>query len=69
MSVEGEGNTSECITIQSCLKVLYSSVFRERLSYNRGKAYATVWKVIMGNSGILRSAHTMRLVAGTSRIV
>ena len=29
--------------------------FRERLSYKRGKAYATMSKVIMGNGGCLVS--------------
>ena len=29
-------------------------LFRERLSYTRGKAYATMSQVIMGNGGFLR---------------
>ena len=33
------------------LCTLYIQLFRERLSYKRGKAYATMWKVIMGNGG------------------
>ena len=30
---------------------LHTQLFRERLSYKRGKAYATMSKVIMGNGG------------------
>ena len=30
---------------------IYLQLFRERLSYKRGKAYATMSKVIMGNGG------------------
>ena len=33
------------------LCTLYIQLFRERLSYKRGKAYATMSKVIMGNGG------------------
>ena len=35
------------------LKLSYRCIqlFRERLSYKRGKAYATMSKVIMGNGG------------------
>ena len=35
-------NTIYCFSIQ---------LFRERLSYKRGKAYATMSKVVMGNGG------------------
>ena len=30
---------------------IYIQLFRERLSYKRGKAYATMSKVTMGNGG------------------
>ena len=32
-------------------KLFHIQLFRERLSYNRGKAYATMSKAIMGNGG------------------
>ena len=34
---------------EGCLKCI--QLFRERLSYYRGKTYATISKVIMGNGG------------------
>ena len=37
---------------QLCDTFMYSiQLFRERLSHKRGKAYATMSKVIMGNGG------------------
>ena len=41
-------------------KMVFIQLFRERLSYNRGKAYATMSKVIMGNGGF--TVATMNLM-------
>ena len=36
---------------EKSVAVISIQLFRERLSYKRGKAYATMSKVIMGNGG------------------
>ena len=45
------GNSFLVLLQKTFFFVLYIQLFRERLSYNRGKAHVTMSKVIMGNGG------------------
>ena len=45
------GNSFLVLLQKTFFFVLYIQLFRERLSYKRGKAHVTMSKVIMGNGG------------------